>query len=94
MCAWVSGFSEDTTNGGDAMKQQCEEIPLDCEALITPVVESDEGDNSELQIRYTSDVLEFYLNGKKIFSGDWSGNFEPLFKRALKLWGTKMEVTP
>ena len=49
--------------------------PYGREAIITDVVIPDEEDNGELEIRYTSDVLEFRLNGKLVFSGDWQGNF-------------------
>ena len=60
--------------------------PYGREAIITDVVIPDEEDNGELEIRYTSDVLEFRLNGKLVFSGDWQGNFHGLFKRALAIW--------
>ena len=61
--------------------------PYGREAIITDVVIPDKEDNGKLEIRYTSDVLEFYLNGKLVFSGDWQGNFNGLFKRALAIWG-------
>lgn len=60
------------------------------EALITIVVPAKDSENDvELEIRNIGDVLEFYLDGKKIFSGDWFGNFQQVFKRALELWGEK-----
>jgi len=54
------------------------------EALITPVVKGDA--TLELEIRLEDDVLEFRLNGKLVFAGDWEGNFKEVFKRALKIW--------
>jgi len=54
------------------------------EAIITEVCIGD--NNGELQIRYSDDVLEFYLDGKEIFGGDWTNNFANIFKRALELW--------
>lgn len=59
------------------------EIPT--ESLLTEVVITDE-DNKVLEVRNVGEVLEFYLNGKLLFSGDWTGNFMKVFKRALELW--------
>ena len=56
------------------------------ESIITLVCLPDEDKQQELEIRNIGDVLEFYLDHKKVFSGDWSGNFLEIFKRALKLW--------
>lgn len=58
------------------------------ESLITLVVDEKKPDKDavELEIRQIGDVLVFYLDRKKIFAGDWSGNFLEVFKRALKLW--------
>jgi hypothetical protein len=36
------------------------------------------------------DVLEFYLDGKKVFSGDWSGNFRKLFEILLEEMGKEV----
>ena len=61
------------------------------ESLITTVLDSAE-DTVELEIRNNGgDVLEFYLNRKLIFSGDWDGNFLQIFQRALELWDEKEE---
>ena len=38
----------------------------------------------EVKIYEEWDVCEFYLNGNKIFSGDWTSNFGPLFMKALE----------
>lgn len=54
------------------------------EALITIVVSKD--DTVTLEVRNVGDVLEWRINGKLIFSGDWSNNFLELFKRAIELW--------
>ena len=59
------------------------------EALITPVVKGDE--TPDLEIRYENDCLEFRLNGKLLFAGDWTGNFKEVFKRALEIWDTEEE---
>ena len=58
------------------------------ESLITIVVDEKKPDEDgvELEIRLSDDVLIFYLDHKKMFAGDWSGNFLEVFKRALKLW--------
>lgn len=56
------------------------------ESIITLVCLPDEDKEQELEIRNIGNVLEFYLNHKKVFGGDWSGNFQEIFKRALKLW--------
>lgn len=56
------------------------------EAIIMKVVVKH--NEKELTIRWGDDVLEFMLDNKKIFSGDWSHNFEIVFKRALEIWGS------
>jgi hypothetical protein len=43
------------------------------------VPESDE--THTLTVRcYEMDVVEFWLDGKKVFSGDWSGNFKAVIE--------------
>jgi len=57
------------------------------EAIKNIVVNPEDGHEIELEILYEADVLDFNLNGKKLFSGDYSGNFKKVFKRALEIWG-------
>ena len=61
------------------------------EALITIVVIPEEGNENgdSLEVRNAGDVLEWRLNGRLLFRGDWDGNFLELFKRAIELWGRK-----
>ena len=57
------------------------------EALITTVFVPHDEREHELQIRYTEDaIIEVYLDGKKIFTGDWHNNLHDVFQRALELW--------
>ena len=56
------------------------------ESLITTVIVPNNDDSVELEIRNVGDILEFYLNHKKIFFGDLDRNFLEVFKRALELW--------
>jgi len=56
------------------------------ESLVTQVTVGD--DEVELEIRLADDiVLQFKLDGKEVFSGDWQDNLMKVFKRALELWG-------
>ena len=61
------------------------------ESIITIVVpaKDDDGNGIELEIRNVGDVLEFRLKNKLIFAGDWTNNFQEVFKRALELWDEK-----
>jgi hypothetical protein len=59
--------------------------------IHTKVVMPDSGNEADLEIRYENDVLEFYMNGKKLFSGDWAGNFMLVFTILSKELG-KREV--
>ena len=52
------------------------------------MVDKDE-DEADLEIRYENDVLEFYVNGKKLFIGDWTGNFLEVFTILLKELGER-----
>ena len=57
------------------------------EAIVIPVMcETDEEDH-ELRIEHEDNVLFFYLDGVSTFDGDFKGNFEEAFKRAIELWG-------
>ena len=58
------------------------------EAIKTVVMKEFEADfiEAELEIIFEDDVLAFLLDGEELFSGDWSGNFTPIFKRALEIW--------
>ena len=59
------------------------------EAIITPVVSPDDEHEHELEIRYDADVLTFSLDGHPVFSGDFAGNFEKVFKRSIEIWGAE-----
>ena len=60
------------------------------ESLITIVVDAEDKNDAELEVRFVDDdVLEWRLNGKLIFAGDWSNNFLLLFKRAIELWNNE-----
>ena len=50
------------------------------------VVIPEKNDASDLEIRWDegSNVIECYLDGNIIFSGDWDGNFKQLFEQLLK----------
>lgn len=50
------------------------------------LVTDEEKDEVELELKIfeNCDVCEFHLEGLKIFSGDWSANFEKLFTKALE----------
>jgi hypothetical protein len=59
------------------------------EGIHTPIVTSDNEDH-DLEIRLENETcLEFYLDGKKVFGGDWDGNLRQLFELALKKWSSK-----
>jgi hypothetical protein len=53
------------------------------------IVSNDDEDDVDLEIRYLNDVLEFYVNGKKVFSGDWTSNFMQVFTILLKELGKR-----
>ena len=56
----------------------------------TKVVVPDVDDEADLEIHYEEDdVLEFYVNGKKLFSGDWTDNFLEVFTILLKELGKR-----
>jgi len=55
------------------------------ESIKTPVV-VDEDDEKELEICLDWDVVDVYIDGKKIFSADWSNNLKEVFERALEIW--------
>ena len=59
------------------------------EAIITPVVSPQDEHEHELEIRCEDDVLTFSLDGQTVFSGDFTGNFEKVFKRAIEIWGAE-----
>lgn len=58
------------------------------EALKTDVLIDIEGGSvgGELTVEYEGDTLQFLLDGRPMFGGDWSANFLPLFKRCLHMW--------
>jgi len=53
--------------------------------IVIPNVDSE----ADLEIHYENDVLEFYVNGKKLFSGDWTNNFLEVFTILLKELGKR-----
>jgi len=53
--------------------------------IVIPNVDSE----ADLEIRYENDVLDFYVNGKKLFSGDWTDNFLEVFTILLKELGKR-----
>ena len=55
------------------------------ESLTTTVVLPDESE-ATLEVIFDLDSLTFCLNGKEIFSADWSSNLMRLFMRALQRW--------
>jgi len=55
----------------------------------TKVVMPDSDIEADLEIHYENDVLEFYVNGKKLFSGDWTNNFLQVFTILLKELGKR-----
>ena len=57
--------------------------------IHTKIVIPDVDGEADLEIRYGNDVLEFYVNGKKLFSGDWTDNFLEVFTILLKELGKK-----
>ena len=50
------------------------------------VVVAGSDSESDLEVRWNEgdNVVNFYLDGKLVFSGDWDGNFKQLFKCLLK----------
>jgi len=52
-------------------------------SVITTIVTPEDDDEHTLEMRYQDDVLEFYVDGKKRFSGDWIGNFRAVFWDAI-----------
>ena len=54
--------------------------------LHVPVVVESKGNDSDLEIRWNQgdNVVNFYLDGKLVFRGDWDGNFKQLFECLLK----------
>jgi hypothetical protein len=56
------------------------------EGLVTRVVLPNSDDDAELTITFQNDVVEFHVNGKLVFSGDWTANFQEVFEVALKKW--------
>jgi hypothetical protein len=57
------------------------------ESIKIEVIKKDDDNEHPLEIECDGDVLEFILDGKSIFEGDYSGNFAKLFQRALEIWG-------
>ena len=55
------------------------------ESIKTPVLD-DDGYEKELEICLDDDVIDVFIDGKKIFSTDWSNNLKEVFERALEIW--------
>ena len=61
------------------------------EALKAPVMVGD--DEKELELIFDEDdVMDCLLDNKLIFMGNFEGNFEDLFARALQLWSNKYHI--
>jgi hypothetical protein len=58
------------------------------EAIITDVLipNSETASRLEIVINGNLDVIEFWLDGKLLFSGDWAGNLKEFFAKALDKW--------
>jgi len=67
------------------MKEEARLNEIPTESLLTEVCKQD-GNSHILEVRNVGDVLEFYLDGKEVFSGDWTNNFLKVFKRAIEMW--------
>jgi len=57
--------------------------------IHTKIAIPDVDSEADLEIHYENDVLEFYVNGKKLFSGDWTDNFLEVFTILLKELGKR-----
>jgi hypothetical protein len=60
------------------------------EIIKIEVLTKDENEHI-LEIEMDGDVLTFTLDSNFVFSGDYSGNFAKMFKRALEVWGPPRE---
>ena len=60
--------------------------------LETKVLTNDDNEHTLEIIREDDeDVIEFWLDGEKVFSGDWSPNFGVVFSKALEMWKIEIE---
>jgi len=57
------------------------------ESIKTQVVVDD--DEKELEICLDDDVIDVFIDEKKIFSTDWSDNLKEVFERALEIWSSQ-----
>jgi len=54
-------------------------------AVVTTVLAKTDDDEHDLRIDYESDTIAFLLDGKEVFSGDWTNNFRKVFQEIEKL---------
>jgi len=54
--------------------------------IHTPVVVKGDSEDHEVEVRWEegNDVIDFYLDGKQVFGGDWTSSFKKLFEALLK----------
>jgi hypothetical protein len=53
-------------------------------SVHTEVLSPESDDEHTLEIMYFDNILEFYLDGELIFSGDWLGNFRNVFFETIR----------
>ena len=48
--------------------------------IHTLVVVKSDSEDHEIEVRWEegSDVIDFYLDGKQVFGGDWTSNFKKI----------------
>lgn len=56
------------------------------ESIKIMVVVDEEGNDTELEIILADDVMDFIIDGKRLFSVDWPNNFKDAAERMLKIW--------
>jgi len=62
-------------------------------AVTTTVILVDDDDEHRLEVNCEDDVLEFRIDGKVVFKGDWTANFRELFMEAINYFPQlKMEA--
>ena len=67
--------------------KQTDEWGFLVEVLETEVVDYHGENNVPLRLEYDGDCsISFVLDGKLVFSGDWTGNLRDFFEVALEQW--------
>jgi len=57
------------------------------ESVFLKVVLPNKDDEATMEIRLVDGfVIEIFMEGEKICSGDWDNNFKEVFERILKIW--------